>query len=219
MSSSHTAARRVPRSYAILPCPACSEPVGRNYAQCPGCTEVVDRIWLADWAALLAAEGVAPGTEDEKLLARVVFAEAEQHPWTAVNVATSMLTCGTCGAELAGGPTDCTECHLAFGAAMASEQAAGRVGLVSMNEHALHIGRWVLRHRHRISPNIVKGWQLTYPYILAGAEPPAAKAVQHASRLWNERGDSGETIRIWEEGLARAAAQVRASTQAHRPSH
>ncbi|MDF2627697.1 MAG: hypothetical protein K0R39_1528 [Symbiobacteriaceae bacterium] len=169
----------------------------------------MERIWLADWAALLEAEGVAHGSADEKLLAKLVFGEAEQHPWTAVNVAMSMLTCTTCGAELAGGPTDCTECHMAFGVAMASEQAAGREGLVTMNEHALHIGRWVLRHPHRISANIVKGWQTSYPYILAGAEPPEAKAVQHATRLWNAKGDPSETIRIWEEGLVRAAFQAR----------
>gem|GEM_PF-3141867 len=191
-------AARSCRPLKVEPCPACGAPTGQNYGRCAICTAAIDRVWLADWNALLEAEGISAGSEDEILLAQLVFAEYDKHPWTTVDWAMTLLRCGTCGSELGGGPTDCTECHLAFGNAIASEQAALPPGAVTPNDHALHIGRWVLRHPHRISENVGKGWRFTMPELLAGAALPSPQQATELLHLVTE-GRHEEVRRLWEE--------------------
>jgi uncharacterized protein (UPF0212 family) len=143
---------------------------GTNYATCPTCFQAIEAIWLADWHALLAQEQITPGSPDEIVLAEVVMAESERHPWTAVDIAMTLLTCPECGHELGSRYQECTPCYQAFGKALASEFG------VTANEHALHIGRWVLRHPHQHSANAVAAWSRTTPRILTGWLPSRTDA-------------------------------------------
>ncbi len=164
--------RRVPRPKTVRACSTCAEPLGADYAQCPECHEAIERIWLADWHALLEQEQIAPGSADENLLAHVVLSEFGRHPWTVVDIAMSLLRCSQCGAELGEAYADCSECGMAFGSSILCEfDATG-------NEHALHVGRWVLRYPHRHSKNAVAAWRLTVPRLLTGWLPTTQGAQQ-----------------------------------------
>lgn len=200
------AARRCPRPQQVAPCATCGAPSGSRYGQCPTCTLAIDRIWHADWNTLLEAEGILPGSEDEQLLARVVFAEYDQHPWTAVDWAMTLIRCTSCGCELGGGPLDCTECHLAFGYALESENAGYRRGEVNRNDHAFHVGRWVIRHPHRYTVSAVNGWRLSMPILLTGAEPPSTALAQSLKRLAQE-GRHEEALHLWQEEERRLGPQ------------
>jgi hypothetical protein len=156
----------------VAPCPACREPLGTHYDTCAACFHALEDILLADWHALLEQEGLAPGSPDELTLAQVVLDEFGRHPWTVMDIAMSRLRCGTCGAELGEAYATCGECGRAFGASVASEFGA------TANEHALHIGRWVLRYPRRHSANAVAAWRLTVPRLLTGWLPTTPGA-QH----------------------------------------
>lgn len=162
--------RRVPRLKTVQPCPACGEALGANYASCQKCHAAIEEIWLADWRALLLQEGIATGTPEEKELAQVVLAEFVRHPWTVMDIAMSLLRCSQCGGELGESYQDCAECGMAFGASLLAEFGA------TANEHALHIGRWVLRHHQRHSPNAVIAWRMSVPRLLTGWLPATAGA-------------------------------------------
>lgn len=84
-----------------------------DYSICPTCTTAIERFWLADWRALLDQEQIQPGTSDEYLLARVTFEEGERHLWAELDIAMTLLTCGTCASELGGGPMRRSECSSA----------------------------------------------------------------------------------------------------------
>ncbi len=110
------------------------------------------------------------------MLARVVVDEAQdrgRQPWTVVDIAMSLLRCpqcGQCGAELGEAYATCGECGMAFGASILCEfEATG-------NEHALHIGRWVLRYPQRHSPDAVAAWRLSMPRLLTGWLPSTEDA-------------------------------------------
>ena len=174
--------RRVPRPRGLEMCRECGRALGAGYADCPACFDAVERFWLADWRTLLEQEGIAAGSPDETLLARVVLAEFGRHPWTVMDIAMSLLRCGTCGRELGEAYSECAECGQAFGASLASEFGA------TANEHALHVGRWVLRFPRRHSPNVVTGWQSSMPRLLTGWLPTtrqaqSAMALIRAGRL------------------------------------
>jgi uncharacterized protein (UPF0212 family) len=162
--------RRIPRPQKILPCPQCGEASGANYANCPQCHEVIESIWMADWNALLQEEGVAAGSEEERLLASVVTSEFGRHAWTVMDIAMSLQRCSLCGNELGEAYQDCAECGMAFGASILAEFDA------TPNEHALHIGRWVLRYPQQHSQNAVAAWRLTLPRILTGWLPSTQEA-------------------------------------------
>jgi uncharacterized protein (UPF0212 family) len=164
--------RRISRSQKVLPCLQCGEAVGANYANCHQCHDAIESIWLADWNALLQEERVAAGSEEERLLARVVTSEFGRHAWTVMDVAMSLQRCSQCGNELGEAYQDCGECGMAFGASIQAEFGA------TANEHALHIGRWVLRYPQRHSTNVVAAWRLTLPRILAGWLPSTQEAQQ-----------------------------------------
>jgi uncharacterized protein (UPF0212 family) len=162
--------RRIPRPQKVLACPQCGEPVGTNYHDCAYCHTAIESIWLADWTALLQEEGVAAGSEEERLLARVVPGEFGRHPWTVMDIAMSLQRCSQCGNELGAAYQNCADCGMAFGASIQAEFEA------TANEHALHIGRWVLRYPERHSANAVAAWRLTLPRILTGWLPSTQEA-------------------------------------------
>jgi uncharacterized protein (UPF0212 family) len=198
--------RRVERPKMVRPCPHCGEALGAGYASCPTCHDAIESIWLADWQALLVQEGIAPasraggiapasraggiapasrasgiapasrasgiapGSPEEKLLAQVVVGEFGRHPWTVVDIAMSLLRCQECGGELGENYATCGECGMAFGASILCEFGA------TGNEHALHVGRWVLRFPQHHSPNAVAAWRLSMPRLLTGWLPPIEDA-------------------------------------------
>lgn len=175
--------RRLPRPTGVNQCATCHAPLVTNYPHCPTCHDTLERFWLADWHAFLAQESIAPTTADERMVAQVVFDEGERHQWTLLDIALTLLTCSTCGNELGGGPTDCTECSSAWGVTLWAETIAGREGLVTFNEHALHVGRMILRHRHRQSQNIIAAWSRTMPRVLTGWLPSTDDAQRFMGKI------------------------------------
>jgi uncharacterized protein (UPF0212 family) len=168
--------RRAPRPEIVRTCLSCRQPLGAGYAECPNCHAAIESIWLADWYALLQQEQVVPGSADERLLAQVVLLEFGCHPWTVLDIAMSKLRCSQCNAELGEAYSDCPECGMAFGSSILAEfNATG-------NEHALHIGRWVLRYPHRHSQNAVTAWRMSIPRLLTGWLP-SIKAAQQSMVL------------------------------------
>jgi hypothetical protein len=182
------ALRRLPRPATVEACPNCHAPLGMNYAACPACHSAIERFWLADWQAFLHQEQIEPASEEERQAAQIVFDEGERHLWTVLDIAMTLLTCGECGSELGGGPPECSECASAWGVTLWAETVAGRSGLVTMNEHALHVGRLILRFPHRQSANIIAAWSRTMPRLLTGWLPSTeyaqpAMALIKAGRL------------------------------------
>jgi hypothetical protein len=168
----------------VQACAQCGEALGANYAACAACHAAIEDIWLADWGALLECEGIAAGTGEEKLLAQVVSGEFGRHPWTVMDVAMSLQRCEECGGELGEGYPECGTCGMAFGASIQSEYGA------TGNEHALHIGRWILRFPHRNSNNIVAAWRLSMPRLLTGWLPSTDEAQRTMALIvagrWDE---------------------------------
>lgn len=179
------AGRRYPRPKTVERCSACHALLGGNYALCAACTDAVERYWRGDWEALLRKEGIEAGSDDETLLAALIHAEIDVQPWTLVDSAMTRLRCPECAAELGGGPVSCGECEFAFGNLWWHDQLAGRQGVMTMNEHALRVGRWILRYRHRHSNAIVIGWSLSMPRLLTGWLPTTAEA-QRGKALINK---------------------------------
>lgn len=169
--------RRRPRPQVVTPCPLCHQPAGTSYPTCPTCYQTIELFWLADWQVLLEREQVQPGSENERLLAEVVMVESERHPWTVVDIAMTLLICPECGNELGSRYQECTACYLAFGQALASEYG------VTGNEHALHIGRWILRHPHQHSQNILTAWRGSVPQLLTGWLPTTAEAQRGMAQI------------------------------------
>lgn len=182
------AGRQVPRPATIEPCRACGAYLGRGYPDCPACHDAVEMIWRADWLAFLGEEGFAPDTPDEALLAGVVVAEFQRHPWTLVDYALTLLRCEACGAEPCGGPVGCTTCAHTFGNLWAPELEAG----ATLNEHALRVGRLVTRHPHRFSAAIAAGWRLSLPQLLTGDVPDGGQARRLAN--WLKAGGDPATL-------------------------
>lgn len=178
--------RRIPRPTHVQACAVCGEALGANYAGCPACHAAIENIWLADWGALLEREGIAPGTDEEKLLAQVVIGEFGRHPWTVMDAAMSLRRCEECGGELGEGYPECGACSMAFGAAIQSEYGA------TGNEHALHIGRWILRFPNRNSKNIVAAWRLSMPRLLTGWRPSTDEAQRTMALIVAGRWDEVE---------------------------
>ncbi|HEX7975834.1 MAG TPA: hypothetical protein VF498_15600 [Anaerolineales bacterium] len=80
----------------------------------------------------------------------------------------SLLRCSQCGNELGEAYSDYGECGLAFGSSIQAEfDATG-------NEHALHIGRWILRYPKRHSRNAAAAWKLSVPRLLTVWLPSTA---------------------------------------------
>lgn len=183
-----SALSRFPRPRRVEICSNCRMPVGTNYPACERCFHSIEELWLADWRVLLEREGIVMASGDERLLAQVVMAESERHPFTILDIAMTLQTCTTCRSELGSRYQHCTECALAFGYALAAEHG------VSGNEHALHIGRWILRHPHQHSDNIVIAWRYTVPRLLTGWLP----ATEDAQR-WMGKIKAGKIAQLEQE--------------------
>lgn len=196
----YPAGRRLARPKTVEHCCCCGASAGENYALCLACTDVIECHWRADWVALLVQEKVEAGSNDEKLLAAVVLAEIETQPWTLVDSALTLLHCPECGSELGGGPIGCGECEFAFGNLWWHDQLAVRQGVMTMNEHALRVGRCVLRHRHRYRKAIVVGWSLSIPRVLTDWLPTIQEA-QRAKALINQ--GRTDAVRAWLEEVDR----------------
>jgi hypothetical protein len=171
-----SALTRLPRPVPVRACPTCGRDQPAGYAACGQCCHALERFWQADWAALLDDEGVASGTGEERLLAEVVVGEWDRHPFTALDIAMTLVPCNGCGRELGAGGDDCWPCRQAFGNSLAAE-ANG----IQLLDHAWHIGRWVLRHPHLHGTASVLGWESALPGLMAGKLPSTAEA-QRASR-------------------------------------
>lgn len=179
--------RRLARAGVWHPCPTCNAPLGWHYATCATCRTELDKLWLADWHFLLENESIAPVSEEETLLAAVVVEEPELHPWTVVDWAHTLLTCAECGAERGGGATTCVTCEYDFGLLWSWDQEAGRLGTMTMAEHALRVGRWVLRFPHRYSASLYNGWQCSTPLIFAGLPLLSTHMAQELSKRIKKR--------------------------------
>ncbi len=101
------AGRHIPRPKSVEPCPHCSAVFGLNYHDCPSCHQAIEGIWEADWKAFLAREQIVASSDDEILLAPLVIAELDEHPWTIVDMAMYRIRCEACQHELGGGPRTC----------------------------------------------------------------------------------------------------------------
>ncbi|MCW5851582.1 MAG: hypothetical protein KIT87_16030 [Anaerolineae bacterium] len=197
----------MPRPQRVETCQTCGLARGGGYPTCPECYAAAEVFWRADWESLLQAEGIAAGSEDERLLADVVLAEMDQHPWTVVDTAMTLVRCRSCGAELGGGPSDCFECQLAFGNAIAYDIPAGEQGVMTANEHALRIGRHILRAPHQHSPNILTAWRLTFPRLLTGWLPTTEEAQRGMALV-----KAGKT-EAFEAAMRRVDAMINRSAQ------
>ncbi len=177
------AGRRLPRPTGVESCSQCGQVLGFNYRDCPRCHHAIERFWEADWAALLADEQIAPASADETLLAQVVIAELDDHLWTVADMAMCRIRCDECGSELGGGPPTCASCKFAFGNLWWHDIEAGRQGVMTMDEHALRVGRYVIRYPHRHSSVIAAGWRMNMPRILTGWLPDGAEARRMADLM------------------------------------
>jgi hypothetical protein len=77
---------------------------------------------------------------------------------------------------------------MAFGASIQAEFDA------TPNEHALHIGRWVLRYPQRHSQNAVAAWRLSLPRILTGWLPSTQEARQVMVLIKNNQIEKARTL-------------------------
>ncbi|GAB3461304.1 hypothetical protein GCM10027436_69810 [Actinophytocola sediminis] len=168
-------ARSGDRPDAAKPCPTCGELAGREYPACPGCADVVDRIWLADWRELLAAQRVSAGAEPEQeLAARVRAAPAGAYSWTCVDWALRLTRCAECGREPGAGDPACLECAAADAARWEWDHTAAPAGMTPA-EHALRVAVAALRAPHRWRVAVVASWRLAVPFLLAGEGLTAAR--------------------------------------------
>src|SRR5258708_6344073 len=165
-----SALSRIPRPKKIVTCPECGKPLGTTYPTCAACFHIIEDMWLADWAALLEREHISPGSSDEALLAQIVMDESDRHPFTILDIAMTLQHCTMCGQDLGSRYQECGECALAFGSALAAEYG------ITGNDHALHVGRWILRHPHQHSANILVAWRFTVPRLLTGWLPTTEDA-------------------------------------------
>ncbi len=121
-------------------------------------------------------------------LARAVLAQSDRHPWTVVDVAMSLVRCDACGCEMGGGPKDCAACGTVFGGLWAYDVEALYDGVMTGNEHALRVGRWVLRYPHRQSTNAVMAWRGSMPLLLTGGLPSTRDAQAAMARIKKAKG-------------------------------
>jgi hypothetical protein len=175
--------RRIERPKSVETCTQCGEAVGTNYPGCPGCYRLVERFWLADWQALLGQQGVEAGSPEETPLAADVFEQMDRHPWTVVDIAMTLILCGECGSELGGGPLKCSECRMALGNSGYYDNVAGQQGRMTGNEHALRVGRRMLRHPHRYPETALRNWRLSFPRLLTGWLPSTRDAQTIAALM------------------------------------
>jgi hypothetical protein len=161
------------RPAAAAPCATCGELTGRGYPSCLGCAEVVDRLWLADWHALLAAEQVSTGTGSERDLAtRVLSAEVGSFAWTCTDWALRLVRCEECGGELGAGDPVCLACAAADASRWEWTSSAPPDAVTSA-ERTLRLAVLALRAPHRRRGAVVSTLRLVLPFLLAGEDVPS----------------------------------------------
>lgn len=173
-----SALSRGARPLPVAPCAACGRERPSGYRDCPACHDLFEGYWRADWAALLEREEIGAGSDDERVVARVVIGEWDRHPFTALDIAMTLLACDGCGRELGASYTTCWPCKQAFGYALAAEGNG-----CTQLDHAWHIGRWVVRHPDQHSAAIVRGWTEALPRLVAGDLPSIGEAQRGARDL------------------------------------
>ena len=120
-----------------------------------------------------------------------------------MDIAMSLQRCRICSNELGEAYKDCAEYGQAFGSSIASEFGA------TANEHALHIGRWVLRYPHRNSQNVVTAWRGTVPRLLTGWLPSTAEAQRMMALVKAGRvQEVQEGLREVDEAIRRTALKM-----------
>lgn len=164
------------RPNEVKVCEMCGVPVGRNYLSCIECYNTIENLWSLDWKELIEKENILLGSDDENLLAEVIVEEIDKHSWTVVDSAMKIIKCKTCGNELGGGPLDCPDCSFAFGNLWAYDVEAMNQGKMTGNEHALRVGRWVIRYPHRQKEKVVESWKFTMPILITGKLPTTPMA-------------------------------------------
>lgn len=157
-------------------CKMCGVAIGANYKNCIECYNTIENIWSLDWGVLLKKENILPGSDDEIFLAEVIVEEIDNHSWTIVDSAMKIVKCKTCSNELGGGPIDCPDCKFALDNLWGYDSEAMYQGRMTYNEHALRVGRWVLRYPHRQKKNIVESWKFSMPILLTGKLPSNEQA-------------------------------------------
>jgi len=159
------------RPKSVEKCKTCGAPTGRNYISCKECYYALENIWLRDWNLLMNKKNIIRGSNEEKLLAKILFKEIDSNPWTIVDTAMTIIRCNTCGSEIGGGPDECQECSTAFGNLWAYDVEAMYQCQMTGNEHALRVGRWILRYPLRQKNSIVESWKFSIPILLTGKTP------------------------------------------------
>ncbi|SHE40463.1 hypothetical protein SAMN05444392_101348 [Seinonella peptonophila] len=173
--------RLVSRPRYVEQCIDCNEPLGINYISCRACYHAIENIWLQDWYSLLEKEDIEIGSKFEKLLAEVIWGEMDQHPWTIVDSALSHLYCKVCSNELGSQIRKCYECETVYNNIWGYDYEAMGQGMMMDHEHALRVGRWVLRFPHSHSKYSVVGWKFSIPLVLTGKLPSKIEAQQTMS--------------------------------------
>jgi hypothetical protein len=74
-----------------------------------------------------------------------------------------------------------------------------------MNEHALRVGRYVIRHPHRHSVAIASAWRMNMPRILTGWLPTGEDARRQATLL-----KSGQPV-DWDAVYRKIDAEINGS--------
>lgn len=173
------------RPKTVKPCKTCGEPIGRNYISCKECYNTIENFWLMDWNELIAKEDIISGSEDEKLLAEVIVEEIDKYSWTIVDSAMKIIKCKTCGSELGGGHVDCPDCSFAFENLWAYDMEAMNQGNMTGNEHAIRVGRWVIRYPHRQKRIMVESWKFSMPILITG-KLPTTQLAQFLKKVFDE---------------------------------
>lgn len=182
--------RRVSRPAVAKPCTNCGELVGRGYPDCAICAEAIDELWWADWRALLDAEGIRPGTEEEQAVAELVHGSAVgTYPWTCTDWALWLLRCDECGGQLGSGDRGCGLCAAADAARWAWDFTALPRGGMTANEHALRVAVAGLRAPHRHRGSLRAGWRLMLPLLFVGKTPTTRQAQRIRTLILAHRYD------------------------------
>lgn len=164
------------RTNEVKVCKMCAAPIGRNYKSCVVCYNTIENLWSLDWEKLIEREGILAGSDDEKLLVEVIIKEIDKHTWTIVDSAMKIIKCKTCNNELGGGPIECPECSFAFKSLWGYDIEAMNQGKMTGNEHALRVGRWILRYPHRQKEKVVESWKFSMPILITGKLPTTQMA-------------------------------------------
>lgn len=187
-------ARRAVRPTEVITCPACRELAGRGYPGCAVCAELIDQFWVLDWRRLQESAGLP----EPELAEQVLQSDVGTHPWTCTDMAMTVLSCVTCGAELGAGDMSCLRCQIADERRWAWDHM-GYPTRMTGNEHALRVARMMLRAPHRQRESIVQCWRLTTPFLLIGDVPTTSQAQRIRAHVLADRYEELRVCRSLDE--------------------